>query len=268
MNPAVVYAWWAPEGAAWSPWVKPVLFAHVDSVMPATIFGAVAAPESPPAWDVFWAPPADGSSAIVVDAPGDTGVGIGLALASVGYRPVPLYNAAPPPGGGVPVVDVAPIVRALAAGADVLESLDLPPDAPPAFLLDASRRVGSGTVAPAPGRFDNRSVSLPTDFPSGNLMAARGIRRAILAQSRGGEPQADLAHALLRWQEAGARIESLSLLEAGARPAPIAVRRPSAYRLFWQRLLAAAGLIRHPLGGFGGFLPVPSSSSGGRGWVG
>ena len=45
-----------------------------------------------------------------------------------------------------------------------------------------------------------------------------------------------------------------------SRPTPITVRRPFLYRQLWQRMLATFGLKRSPLGGFGGVLPIPSSS--------
>ena len=54
-----------------------------------------------------------------------------------------------------------------------------------------------------PPAFDNRSVSLPTDFPSANLLLSYGVRRVVLVQATDGQPQADLAHTLLRWQQAG-----------------------------------------------------------------
>jgi hypothetical protein len=109
-----------------------------------------------------------------------------------------------------------------------------------------------------PGRFDNRSVSLPTDFPSGNLILSKGIRRAIVVQRSGGPPQEDLAHTLRRWQQAGIRIE-LKAWDAAGAPVPSEVRQPWLFRALWHRLIVTAGLRRNPLGGFGGTLPEPSS---------
>jgi hypothetical protein len=162
----------------------------------------------------------------------------------------------PPAGFNASLVDVGPILSALFHAAPRLEGLPLPAKAAPAFLLDANRQVGR--FSPLPGRFDNRSVSFPTDFPSANLLLSRGIHRAVLVQESGTRPQADLAHTLRRWQEAGIAIE-LKLLAVDGPPVPLVVSRPSQFRSLWHRLLVASGLRRNPLGGFGGMLPMPSA---------
>src|SRR3954452_24194 len=168
---------WAPAGGPWSDWAKPVLFAHWPRPLPAD-------PEAPPA-DLSWVPPAAGRAALVIDLPGAAGVHLGLALAAAGYRPVPLYNAVPPPAEGDPgasVVVVEPVLAALARGADRLRASPPPADAPPAlpppraapppaFLLDADRQTARRDLAP--GEFDNRSVVFPTDVPSAVRLAAQ-----------------------------------------------------------------------------------------------
>jgi hypothetical protein len=249
---------WAPAGAIWSPWVKPVVFAHVVAPRPEPLI-------APPVPDVSWAPPADGRTAIVVDLPGEAGVQMGIALARVGYRPIPLYNAAPGPGlepiGGLPqaMVDVRPIKWALREFGPELLSLKLPACAPPAFLLDANRRTGRGPALP--GRFDNRSVSFPTDFPGANLLLHRGIRDVLLVQAQGSAPEADLAHTLRRWQEAGIGIR-IKRMEIPGPPIACHVAPPRCYRSIWYRLGVLLRLRRNPLGGFGGMLPDPSASGG------
>ena len=49
--------------------------------------------------DLSWAPPPAEKAAFVLDLPGAEGVLNGIALAVLGYRPVPLYNAIPLPYG-------------------------------------------------------------------------------------------------------------------------------------------------------------------------
>jgi hypothetical protein len=258
VNPQYAFDVWAPPGGPWSDWVKPVLFAHVDPLANYAT-AELHAPALP------WLARADGKTALVIDLPGGTSVALGLACASLGYRPVPLFNALPSPTGIIDssvnaVCDVVSIIVALALTTPELDKLNLPFTAPPAFLLDAPRRVGIN--APEPGRFDNRSVSLPTDFPSAATLASHGIRRAILIQENSLDPQADLAHTLLRWQQSGIEIFGASVTTAAA-PAPIRVPKPHFFRQPWQRLLALMKLRRSPLGGFGGYLPVPSSGGGG-----
>ena len=215
--------------------------------------------------EVGWAPPAGENVALVVDLPGNQGVLTGLALAARGYRPVPLYNAVPSPQqsvqleeGVIPVVrlvDVRPILAALWHGTTRLQSTALAPKAPPAFLLDANRR---GAFAPSAGRFDNRSVSFTTDFPSANFLFGHNVRHALLVQMTGDQPQSDLAHTLRRWQEAGIVIE-LKRLDAPGPPMPCVVQRPSLFGSLWYRLWAMLGLHRNELGGFGGLIEEPGS---------
>src|SRR6185503_10656841 len=167
MTKEEIFDIWAPPGARWSPWVKPVLFASMDR--PPGAFSP-----APPEWEIDWAPRPEEKVALVIDLRGADSVCAGLTLANRGYRPIPLFNAMPSPGsfgilGGVPaLIDVAPISTALWLGAEQLAQLDLLPEAPPAFLLDANRR-GEGLLA-APGHFDNRSISFVTDFPSANFL--------------------------------------------------------------------------------------------------
>ena len=71
-------------------------------------------------------PPAQERSALVIDFPGPQSVFAGLAMAERGYRPVPLYNACPPPPDYPPqsrqaVVDMDSILAALVRGADSRE---------------------------------------------------------------------------------------------------------------------------------------------------
>jgi hypothetical protein len=259
MNEEEIFLIWAPDESPWSRWAKPVLFAHL-----AAVSSRVA--EVP--LDVSWSPPPSEKVALVLDLPGAEGVMAAMAFAALGYRPVPLYNAVPLPFGhvlstpltGRPVaaVDLWPTLCALRQGAETLAQLRLPPEAPPAFLLDARR--GAGGRKMAPHEFDNRSVSFTTDFPSANFLAAHGIERVLLVQKGSVDPRPDLAHSLRRWQDAGfmlerKRLDSLDPVER------FEVARPSWYGCMFQRVLASLGLARSRGGGFGAW--VPESSAGG-----
>jgi hypothetical protein len=250
---------WAPPDGRWSRWVKPVLFAQGGRE---AYFATVTTPGSPSAeplaedWrsmDVSWAPDAGQPIVIVVDLPGGDSVRMGLALAGRGYRPVPLFNSC---DGPYPVVDVQPIRHWLRVGTPVLQQMNLPATAPPAFLLDAYRRTGRGE--PDEGDFDNRSISFPTDFPSANFLLGHGFRQALLVQQHLLQPQADLAHTLRRWQEAGIQILSRQLSQPGP-ASSIRVERPTLFGWAWYRCLELLGMRRGTLGGYGGILPEASS---------
>lgn len=239
---------WAPPSSRWSLWAKAVLFSQMEGV---------AAVPAPAGVDAAWVAGFRVGHAIVADLPAEQGVAFGLAAAAAGFRPVPLYNACPAPPSVAALVEVRPILAALAAGAETLRALHLPDDAPPVFLLDSQRN--NPVAPPLPGAFDNRSISLPTDFPSAEFLRFHGIQGALLVQQESREPRADLAHTLLRWQEAGVAIHAVALNEPPPRPTLIAVRRPSHFRTLFYNALAKLGFVAHPLGGFGGKLPMPSS---------
>ncbi len=265
---------WAAPLSPWSAWCKPLVFSY----LPATI--TPRRNDLPPTSVVPpWAPATDGSTVLVIDLPGVQSVRVGETLTHAGFRPVPLFNAVPGPSrrpdpeienprrdNTWTLVDVFPIIRAVGQATRRLRDVlrHLPPTAPPAFLLDADRRLGKES---RPGDFDNRSVSLPTDFPSATFLQSRGVTRAIVVldwygrPASGGQPATDLAHTLLRWQAAGIAILSCTLDEnlEGPSPEPINVTRPSWFGAIWHNALIVMGLRRNPLGGFGGKLPVPSA---------
>ena len=232
MADKMVFDAWAPPDSIWSRWTKPVLFATARNV-PAT--GAATTPsplvldrariEPPPAGvTTYRSAPAAGGIAIVVELPGDEAVRAGLALAHLGFRPVPLFNALVPFGRMVPSVDVTPTVRALEANAPALRALSLAPDAPPAFLLDARRR---GDDKPFVFGFDNRSYCLVSDFPSGEELRRRKIGRVVLLREEAGrEPVIDVKDVLYAFQHAGIEIFAASMSGEGA-PTAMTVRAPS-----------------------------------------
>lgn len=243
MRKADVYAIWADMESLWSQWTKPVLFSFVEHELPA---GAERVATS----DMSWIPDANTATAIVVDLPGAEGVWFGIEAARRGYRPVPLYNALPfplPPDPSVrTAVDVESILMALKTATHVLRALTIPPDAPPAFLLDANRRRSRFRLSV--GDFDNRSVCFITDFPSGQLLSENGIHTVILVE-RDSHPEADLVRVLASWQNDGLSLFQKDIGYAVG-VAPLHIDPPRWWHRAWQRILNA-GLHRSSVGGFG-----------------
>jgi hypothetical protein len=250
---------WVPERSPWALWSKPVLF----SCLGAPGFDQPLEPLPPPPSISSWVPNADGTTLLVVDLPGVQSVQLGEALALAGFRPVPLFNAVSGPNELVQVRSIVRSIQQVSIRALSLLS-SLPNDAPAAFLLDADRRLGR---VPRAGDFDNRSISLPTDFPSANFLQSRGVTHVLLLTVKGDglvsedQPASDLAHTLLRWQLAGLHIRLLQMSETFevSTAKAIEVKRPHRFRAIWHNALSLLGLRRNPLGGFGGTLPVPSS---------
>src|SRR5262249_42099185 len=150
-------------------WAKPVLFAQL-----ATGVWTVPESDAPAPYDVFWAP-STGRTAIIVDLPGIDAVAFGLALAARGYRPVPLYNTS---FGAGAVVNAEGIAKELLMRPRWLQGLTIAASAPPVFLLDADRMTPA--VLPEPGRYDNRWIVFPQDFPSGSCLRGNGITDVLL----------------------------------------------------------------------------------------
>jgi hypothetical protein len=253
MDREQLFELWAPSACPWSRWAKPILFADRSVVF-------VPGPDNEPL------PPIgvqrDERTAVIVDLPGAEAVRTGLALAADGYRPVPLFNGARGPSlnlGATALVNVDPIVEWLSRGADLLSRLALPALAPPAFLLDANRQMLG--ASPSPGRFDNRWLVFPQDFPSANFLRSQNLQRVLLLQNRPGQPATDLAHVLLRWQQAGLELYCFDPTTGGSVSA-LTVSKPSWFGLVFQRALALAGLRRNSAGGFGSVIPQPSSGVG------
>jgi len=250
MNGRELFETWAPAESTWSRWAKPVLFADVASLSPQ---GAPDATEAASVQSLT-----DRSTAIIVDLPGPESVLTGLELARQGFRPVPLFNNSFHPGA---LVNVGPVLRHLLDRAEEIRNLALPPDAPPAFLLDSRRMMGDAQ----PGSYDNRWMVFPQDFPSASFLLSRSLHRATVLQPRPDQqPAEDLAHVLLRWQEAGIEISAYGPA-AGGLPQPLQVRKPSKFRHLWYRALVLMRLRRNSAGGFGSVIPMPSSGGHGFG---
>lgn len=258
MDRRSIFEMWAPPRGRWSPWAKPVLFAHLDSVVGLRQFDI---PEIRLAFDRT----KGGGTALVVDLPGLESVGLGLELARLGHRPVPLFNACPKPprflNEVVPeVVPATLMLPALVQAAEHLKSIDLPDDSPPAFLLDANRLAG-GTTQIVPGWFDNRWVVFATDLPSARFLVRHQITAVELIHR--GVPGEDVLDVLRNWNRAGIPLWHTDLDHPGP-PRPLTL--PAAWFLglsrFAWRLWALFNLRRNPRGGYGGIVPESASSGG------
>ena len=246
-SPEDAFATWAPAAVIWSQWAKPVAFVQPDDI---------AAPPPPEPAIPPIAISLDPASAVIVDLPGEEAVGVGLLLAERGYWPVPLFNGT---SGPAPIIDVHPIMRALVHGAERLRARQPSSDAPPAFLLDARRH---SRVPVDPGKYDNRWVVLPQDFPSGAFLASRGVRQVTLVQRGNAAMRDDLAHVVCRWQEHGITLRVLDL-DTGTVRERVEVTKPSGFKRAWYVAIALLGLRRSNVGGFGA--QVPEQTSGGYG---
>jgi len=173
-----------------------------------------------------------------------------LALARLGYRPVPLYNGVSANFLST-IVKVDDIVNALYKGADELSKYYIPSDAPPVFMLDSNRMTGFGKQ---PGKYDNRWCVFPQDMPSAAFLLKEGLCKVIV---RSDSIQNDLSHILCRYQNEGIDIYICN----GEEVRKIPVVKPSKFKSLSYRFKAILGLTRNATGGFGGWIPEPTQSS-------
>jgi hypothetical protein len=246
MEPEELYEMWAPFDSIWSMWAKPGIFickshgaeVHVDLTnLP----------------DLYTWHSGMGDTAVIVNLPGVEAIKYGLALAQLGYRPVPLFNSIDGPGA---VINVREIKAGLMDGAENLRSLIIGLKAPPAFLLDSNRMA----KRPKQGDFDNRWVVFPQDFPSGTFLLSRVIKKVILIQLSSSIDR-DLGQVLAFWKRSG--IEIL-LMDGQGEWTPRAaenlkpIRRMNFARAaFGAILIVSLGLRRSNAGGFGSIIPTP-----------
>jgi len=234
-----LYKKWAPDNSIWAAWAKPVLFASLSLVlkMPEKIEMEIP--------DVTV--PFKSSTMIIVDLPDKQSVAEALAYAAKGWMPVPLYNGVI--GEGIMLVDVNDLGKALKEGAKILDTLSIPPNAPPVFMLD-SRRMSCSRV---PEVFDNRWSIFPQDMPSASFLNKHGIEKVIVRAANNIED--DLERVLLEYQKS--KIMLYSLLDKTDSPKKITARKRSPVERATYRLSVTMGLKRNSTGGFGGVIPVP-----------
>jgi len=193
MKGRIAYEIWAPSAGIWSGWVRPVQFVAIDKTEP-RVHDDLSIPK------IFYISELKPDAAIIVDLPDKHGVEEGLALAKLGYLPVPLYNGTDPQLGAMAMVDNSKIRAALIWGATELFKIAIPQNAPPAFLLDSNRSYKRRTSSPS---FDNGWDLYGQDLPTSDYLLKNEITKIIV---RGRIIQKDLSVILYRFQQKGIKI--------------------------------------------------------------
>jgi hypothetical protein len=237
------YKIWAPENSVWAQWAKPVLFMREPYYDAKYDFQEQ---------NTEWVPPADGQTIIISDLPGAKGVEDAINLASIGYRPVPLYNGVYSTIGTNMIVPVEDIVNALYLGADKLIEYNIKSNAPPVFILDSDRMKCDFKE---PGKYDNRWCVFPQDMPSASFLKSNNINSVFIHSDR---IKNDLAHILYRYSKSGIKIYHYRDKQ---KPREVSIVKPSGFRSLFYRFKVTFKLTRNPAGGFGGQIPEPVEGS-------
>jgi len=189
-----IFKIWAPVGSKWTDWARPVPFItinelyKINSIMNFTIHG------------INYINGTQKNTAVILDLPGCDSIKEGVALAVLGFRPIPLYNGTNEQKGAMALVDNHSIASALIWGASELEKLKININAPPAFLLDSNR---THRFKMNDSVFDNSWDLYDQDIPSAEYFINNEINKIIV---RGETIQKDLLRILYKFQKKGITI--------------------------------------------------------------
>lgn len=185
-----VYKIYAPEGAKWVEWVRPVSFVAIDTYSRTPTKN----------WTdrkVLAIDKYQSNTCIFIDLPSKEIIETGIALAYIGYRPIPLFNGTDEQDGSVAILENQLIESCLINGSEKLKNIPLDKDANPAFLLDSFR---TDRYRAREAIFDNSWDLYKQDIPSLECFKENGITRIIIV---GEKIQRDLRKIFFDFQKAG-----------------------------------------------------------------
>jgi len=181
---------WAPAGSKWSGWVRPVPFVmnDCDRAKQGCVDKDIIVNDdfvqsntnhnvSFEITDVFYVNELQKDTAIIVDRSGYRSINEGLALAKMGWRPIPLFNGTNEQYGAMALVDNHCIECALLWGAGIMRTLKFQEDAPPVFLLDSNRRHRYKMSVSV---FDNSWDLFSQDIPTAEFFMSNGINNIVI----------------------------------------------------------------------------------------
>nr|MBQ8252156.1 hypothetical protein [Lachnospiraceae bacterium] len=211
MTDKEIYQIWAPYGKKWTDWVRPVPFVGIREHSGKYHFSNLTVPV--PALEERETE----GTAVIVDLPGVESVLEGIALARIGFRPVPVFNGTMEQPGARATVDNQAVGVGLVWGATLLSDMEIEEEAPPAFLMDCNRL---NRFKMEDSLFDNSWDIYPQDIPSAEYLIKNGIDRIVIIANRLSK---DLAKILYGFQKKGIRI---CITEGYEKPRIIKIRTP------------------------------------------
>ena len=183
-----IYKIYAPFGAKWTEWVRPVPFVAIDTY------------NRKPVGDwidrkVMFIKQYKQDTAIFIDLPGKESIELGIGLAHIGYRPIPVFNGTDEQQGSKATTNTYLIESCLINGSEKLKNIKLQNDANPAFLLDSYR---TNRYRPEETIFDNSWDLYKQDIPSCEYFKQQNITKIIVV---GNTIQRDLKKIFLKFQD-------------------------------------------------------------------
>lgn len=191
MTAKEIYKIWAPDGKKWVDWVRPVSFLGIGKYQKSYVLNDRTLPK------VEFLEKKDRSileiilgrfpeiqldtTAIIIDLPGEKSVRYGIAIAKLGFRPIPIYNGTLEPPKARATVDNQSVGMALENWAYELKNIAIDDDARPAFLLDRNRLT---RYKMDDAMYDNSWDVYPQDLPSPQYFLDNGIRDILVIGGR------------------------------------------------------------------------------------
>lgn len=188
-----IYKIYAPGGAKWTDWVRPVPFVAIDTYNRKLVFD----------WldrKVMFLKKYEQDTVIFIDLPGKESIELGISLAYIGYRPIPLFNGTDEQQGSQATTDTYLIESCLITGGERLKNISIKKDANPSFILDSSR---TNRYRAKESIFDNSWDLYKQDIPSVEYFKENGIKKIIVV---GNTIQKDLKKIFFEFQDAGIEI--------------------------------------------------------------
>ena len=190
-----IYKIYAPFGAKWTEWIRPVPFVAINTYNRKPISNWVDR-------KVTFINKYEKNTAIFIDLPGKESIELSISLANIGYRPIPLFNGTDEQIGSQSTTDTYIIESALINGCEKLKKITLAYNANPSFLLDSSR---TNRYRAKESIFDNSWDLYKHDIPSLSYFKKNGINKIIIISNT---IQRDLRKIFFSFQDAGIEIYS------------------------------------------------------------
>ena len=188
-----IYKIYAPNDAKWTEWVRPVPFVAIDTYNRKPVSN----------WldrKVLFFDQYEENTAIFIDLPGKESIELGISLAHIGYRPIPLFNGTDEQKDSQATTDTYLIESSLINGATKFKNILIQNDANPAFLLDSSR---TNRYRSKESIFDNSWDLYKQDIPTSKYFKDNNIYKIIVV---GNTIQRDLRKIFFEFREAGIEI--------------------------------------------------------------
>ena len=185
-----IYKIYAPNGAKWTDWIRPVPFVAIDTYNRKPIADWMER-------KAMFLKNYQQDTAIFVDLPGKESIELSIDLAYKGYRPIPIFNGTDEQPGSQATTNTYLIESCLINGSEKLKNIKLNNNANPAFLLDSYR---TNRYRAKESIFDNSWDLYKQDIPSAEYFKQNGITKIIIV---GDGIQRDLKKIFLKFQEKG-----------------------------------------------------------------